>query len=145
VCFTGVVSATGSVDSFRNACSIHCSTMASAGEWTYRRQINSVTNMQSFIAPLLASVRRRRESSRLLRDGNRLYQNGQFADAADSYRRAAEIDPERLVLRFNLGLALYKAGEKREGRAEWEAVRDLARGRNDYMAEQAEIMLRQFS
>jgi len=80
-----------------------------------------------------------------MRQANVLYQKGSFSEAVEIYRQAVDIEPTRPVLRFNLGLALYKSGKKREGRAEWEQVRDLARGSNAYMVEQAEIMLRQFS
>jgi len=80
-----------------------------------------------------------------MRQANALYQKGNFGESVDIYRQAVDIEPTRPVLRFNLGLALYKSGKKREGRAEWEQVRELARGNNAYMVEQAEIMLRQFS
>lgn len=80
-----------------------------------------------------------------MRQANVLYQKSEFAEAAEIYRQAVDVEPGRLVTRFNLGLALYKSGRKREGRAEWETVRTQAQGKNAYMVEQAEIMLRQFA
>lgn len=93
----------------------------------------------------IEAARRRRESSRFLREGNRLYQKGDFEQAAAAYRSGVDVDPDRLVLRFNLGLALYKGGRKADGREEWKRVLEGARkAENAYMAEQTEIMLRQF-
>jgi Flp pilus assembly protein TadD len=97
-----------------------------------------------FIADLMDRVRRRRESGRLLRRGNKLYQRGDLAAAAQSYREAVTCDPHRAVLRFNLGLVLYKLGEKAAARAEWQTALDLTEGKSPYLAEQCRIMLRQF-
>ena len=80
-----------------------------------------------------------------MRQANPLYQKGSFAEAIELYRQAVETEPDRPVLRLNLGLALYKGGRKRDGRAEWERARELAQGKNAYMVEQLEILLRQFS
>ena len=79
-----------------------------------------------------------------MREANVYYQKGSFQEAVVLYREAVETEPDRPVLRINLGLALYKGGSKREGRAEWETARDLAQGKNAYMVEQVEILLRQF-
>ena len=97
-----------------------------------------------FIHDALAGFRRRRLASRLLRIANRLYQKADFAEAAVAYQQAVDVEPDRAVLRYNLGLALYKGGKKREGRAEWERARELAQGKNVYLVEQVEILLRQF-
>ena len=102
-------------------------------------------SLARIIAPLLDNFHRRRRANGLMRQANAFYQKGSFSEAAEIYRQAVNVEPNRAVLRFNLGLALYKSGRKREGRAEWEQVRELAKGTNAYMLEQAEIMLRQFS
>jgi len=94
---------------------------------------------------VLAGFHRRRQANRLLRAANALYQSASFAEAVALYQQAVDCEPDRAVLRYNLGLALYKSGRKREGRAEWERTRELAAGKNAYLVEQVEILLRQFS
>ena len=84
-------------------------------------------------------------ASRHERLANKYYQQKQFAEAIAEYQAAIAIRPGLRVARFNLGIALYKAGRKREARTEWEMVVKLARGNNPYLVEQAEIMLRQFN
>lgn len=44
----------------------------------------------------------------LLRDGNRLYESGKYADAEVNYRKSLEKNKETLHGPFNLGDALYK-------------------------------------
>lgn len=77
--------------------------------------------------------------------GNKLYQAGSFADAVILYRETLQYQPDRAVVHFNLGLALYKGGERRAAREEWERVMELSSAKNKYLHEQAQIMLRQFS
>lgn len=89
-------------------------------------------------------VRRRRESNGHLKRANALYQATEFTAAAEHYRAAVEYEPDRAVLRYNLGLALYKSGERAAGREEWKRVVELSEGKNAYLAEQARILLRQF-
>src|SRR5580658_99234 len=97
--------------------------------------LTSVSVLQQFIAQLADRVRRRRESGRLLHRGNILYQRGELAAAADTYREAIQCDPERAVVRFNLGLVLYKLGEKTAARAEWQTALDLSEAKSPYLAE----------
>jgi tetratricopeptide (TPR) repeat protein len=73
-----------------------------------------------------------------------LYKQGRFADSIPLYRESLELRPNQPVVHFNLGLALYKSGKKREGRAEWQSVLELTDGKKPYLHEQASIMLRQF-
>jgi len=76
---------------------------------------------------------------------NGLYKAGDFAGAVKEYREVLEYQPNRAVAHFNLGLALYKTGERRLARKEWECVLELSASTNKYLHEQAQIMLRQFS
>ncbi len=47
----------------------------------------------------------------LVREGNRLYEEGRFAEALERYRRAAEESPGLAPLHLNMGNALYRLGE----------------------------------
>ena len=102
--------------------------------------------LPQFISDALDRVRARSRANRHLKDGNRAYQQRDFATAITAYREAVAIEPRRPVLRINLGLALYKNGEKTAGRAEWKVVLELTQGHKDsvMIAEQATILLRQF-
>jgi tetratricopeptide (TPR) repeat protein len=84
-------------------------------------------------------------ASVLLHRGNKAYQRGENVEAAALYREALVLRPDIAVTLFNLGLALYKNGERRAAREQWERVLELTEDRNPYLHEQAEIMLRQFS
>ncbi len=76
---------------------------------------------------------------------NAVYRSGNFDLAASMYREVLQLQPTRAVAHFNLGLALYKGGERRLARKEWEQALELSDGTNAYLHEQAKIMLRQFS
>ena len=47
-------------------------------------------------------------ASKSVRDGNRLYQQGNFEDAARRYEEALGKTPESVIVNFNAGTALYK-------------------------------------
>jgi tetratricopeptide (TPR) repeat protein len=78
------------------------------------------------------------------RRGRRLYANGQFAEAADAYQAALSKAGDRPLTLLNFGLALYKDNRKQEARAAWKRALELTSGRNAYLTEQIEILLRQF-
>ena len=90
-----------------------------------------------FLNPLRGSIKFYR--------ANGLYKRGSFASAVTEYRESLQYQPNRAVAHFNLGLALYKTGERRLARKEWEYVLELSASKNNYLYEQAQIMLRQFS
>ena len=48
------------------------------------------------------------EATKLLRQGNSLYEQGKFKDAEKNYRKSLEMDKESMKGRFNLGDAVYK-------------------------------------
>lgn len=50
----------------------------------------------------------------MLRQGNKDYQNGKFADAEKAYRKALEINKESFPGQFNLGTAMYRKGNYKE-------------------------------
>jgi len=72
------------------------------------------------------------------------YDKGRWAEAAAAYREAVALRPQRAVLYLNLGLALYKSGQKYPARDEWKRGLALAEERQPYLAEQFAILLRQF-
>lgn len=78
------------------------------------------------------------------RRADKLFHQGYFDAAADAYTDALALRPALAVVRLNLGLALYKSGHKRQGREEWQTVLVQVEGRDDYLAEQVQILLRQF-
>ncbi len=100
--------------------------------------------MSQFLSNLFASLGRCRAARAHEQRGNALYQNGEFDAAASDYQAALELDPDRPLTLFNLGLALYKSGHKMEARRAWETALALTEGRNAYLEEQTRIMLRQF-
>jgi len=100
--------------------------------------------MSQLLSNLFAALGRRRQSLAHERRGNGLYQRGEFEAAIVEYRAALDLDPERPLTHFNLGLALYKSNHKTDARRAWEATLALAGGNNAYLEEQARIMLRQF-
>lgn len=100
--------------------------------------------MSQLFSSLFAALGRRRKSLAHERRGNALYQQGEFEAAASEYKAALQLDPDRPLTHFNLGLALYKSNHKTEARRAWEAALALAEGRNAYLGEQSRIMLRQF-
>jgi tetratricopeptide (TPR) repeat protein len=51
------------------------------------------------------------DAASLVRDGNRLYEAGKFADAAARYEQAASLDPESPVPLFNRAAALFQMGD----------------------------------
>ena len=81
----------------------------------------------------------------LFSQANRFYRAGKFDDAVATYQSALQFQTGRPVAPFNLGLALYKSGERRAARSEWEYVLELTESKDPYLHEQASIMLRQFS
>ena len=85
-----------------------------------------------------------RESRGLFSAGNRAFKRGEFEAAAALYAQTLEKDEDHNLARFNLGLALYKSGSRREARAQWKIVLERVEGKNEYLAEQTRIMLRQF-
>jgi TolA-binding protein len=100
--------------------------------------------LRLIIGQLLADIEKRRVAQRQFKLGNRLYQAGEFTGAITAYRAVLADYPDRPVAVFNLGLALYKNGEKAAARVEWKNVLRLTEGSNPYLREQAQIMLRQF-
>ena len=78
------------------------------------------------------------------RQGIRLYQQGRFQDAAAEYRAALALGDNDPLTHYNLGLALYKAGQKARAREHWQTALSLSEGGNPYLAEQVQIVLRQF-
>jgi hypothetical protein len=51
------------------------------------------------------------DAGSLVREGNRLYSLGKFAEAADRFGQAAKIEPESAVPLFNQASALFQVGE----------------------------------
>ena len=96
------------------------------------------------LSNLFAALSRRRQARAHARRGNGLYQRGDFEGAVAEYQEALRLAPDLPLTLFNLGLALYKTGRKGEARKSWEEALALSEGRNDYLAEQTRIMLRQF-
>lgn len=94
---------------------------------------------------VIEQIRRRMHAYVVSNSGNRLYQQTDYSGAIECYRDSLLSVPDAAVVRFNLGLALYKNGERRDARTEWERVLELTEYRNPYLHEQCEIMLRQFS
>ena len=76
--------------------------------------------------------------------GRRLYADGRFAEAAEAYQAALGTAGDRPLTLLNFGLALYKDNRKQEARAAWKRALELTAGRNAYLTEQIEILLRQF-
>jgi tetratricopeptide (TPR) repeat protein len=85
------------------------------------------------------------EAWRSEKRGAQLYGQAEFAAAADAYLRATALRPGHALNYYNLGLALYKAGRRKEGREAWERGLELVRGQNAYLEEQFRIVLRQFA
>ncbi len=52
----------------------------------------------------------------LLRQGNKLFETGEYAVAEQKYREALEIDPDNLKAWHNLGNTLYKQGRLEEAK-----------------------------
>lgn len=66
------------------------------------------------------------EANKLVREGNRLYQEKEYDKAADQYRSALELQSGLAAAKYNLGHALYKAGKKEEAIAAYkDAMNDL--------------------
>ncbi len=62
----------------------------------------------------------------LVRQGNRLYEQKKFAEAAELYGKAAELAPESFVLAYNRAAALFQAGDYSEAAKLYEKARNLA-------------------
>jgi Ca-activated chloride channel homolog len=56
--------------------------------------------------------------------GNRMYREGRFEEAAESYQRALESAPARADVRYNLGTALLALGRWEEAQAHLQAALD---------------------
>jgi tetratricopeptide (TPR) repeat protein len=54
------------------------------------------------------------------------YKLGEWQESTQASRKALEIDPEVLAVRFNLGLALLRAGEVEEARSEYQRALEAA-------------------
>jgi tetratricopeptide (TPR) repeat protein len=91
-----------------------------------------------------AVIRRYLRSREQERRAARLYGDEKFAEAAACYQSALNYAGERPLTLINYGLALYKDHRKQEARAAWERALEMTAGRNAYLAEQIEILLRQF-
>lgn len=58
----------------------------------------------------------------LIKKGNESYTNGAFAAAAESYKKAADLNPKNDKATFNLGNALYKDGKAEEATKAFDAA-----------------------
>ena len=76
--------------------------------------------------------------------GAKLYGQSQFSAAADAYLRATDLRPNRVLNYYNLGMSLYKAGDRKRAREVWQRGLAIAEGRNAYIEEQLRMVLRQF-
>ncbi len=50
----------------------------------------------------------------LLREGNKLYEEGRYAEAEEKFRKSLEIDADNYKAKYNLGNALYRQGRLEE-------------------------------
>ena len=105
--------------------------------------IRNDSPMLSIIRTLWQQARTRAEARKLSQLATRHFQRGEFDDAIAMYRSVLSLTPSDAVGRMNLGLALYKAGKRREARDEWRAALESAKS-NAYLSEQIAILLRQF-
>jgi tetratricopeptide (TPR) repeat protein len=70
---------------------------------------------------LLQTIATAQENRSLLRNGNKLYKEGKFADAEVSYRKALEKN-SAVTEQYNLGDALYKQGKFAEAAEQYKNV-----------------------
>lgn len=70
----------------------------------------------------------------LVEEGNRRYEQGDFAGAASAYEAVLAAGYESATLRYNLGNARFKAGELGRAILEWERARALAPRDADVLA-----------
>jgi tetratricopeptide (TPR) repeat protein len=100
--------------------------------------------MRQVLSEWLNGQRSRRKAGAQARLGGTLYERGDLTAAIDAYRQSLAHDPDRPLVLYNMGLALYKARRTAEAREAWTAALALAEGRNSYLEEQIQILLRQF-
>jgi tetratricopeptide (TPR) repeat protein len=65
------------------------------------------------------------KSDRLFLDGNKLYGENKFSEAATSYEEAIHLSPSQWAYHFNLGLAFKKMGKDEEARAAFSRALEL--------------------
>jgi Ca-activated chloride channel family protein len=83
-----------------------------AAETTYHSPLTSHPVAVLVVTSLfLMSATPADDAGSFVREGNRLYAQGKFAEAADRYERAAKLEPESAVPLFNQASALFQAGE----------------------------------
>src|SRR3989339_1167424 len=58
------------------------------------------------------------------RTGNKFFKDGKYTEAADHYRRAEVEAPEKKALSYNLGNALYKAGDMEQALKSYERAQN---------------------
>jgi Ca-activated chloride channel homolog len=73
-----------------------------------------------------AAIAQSGQDRSMVRQGNRHYNEGNYAEAELDYRRALEADPENARALFNLGNALYRQGRYDEAASLFDALTRLA-------------------
>jgi len=66
-----------------------------------------------------------RSSAQVVKEGNRLYKQGLYEEAARDYDTALTIGGQESVARYNLGNALYKKGKAKEDKDIDAAIKDM--------------------
>ena len=86
--------------------------VVSAGRFT-----QSVIFLGCIVSAILASSNRvvvadlPRETARLIEEGNKFFEQGEFAKALDAFDRAAARSPESAEIAFNRGVTMYRLGD----------------------------------
>ncbi len=78
-----------------------------------------------FALLLIASPAPADDGLRLLREGNRLFEEENYVQAGEKFRQALEQDPGNTKALFNLGNALYRQGRPEEAADVFEALSQL--------------------
>lgn len=76
----------------------------------------------AFITILSVDLSKAQEEHKLIRDGNKSYGKGKYADAEESYRKSLQQKPNSYKGAFNLGDAYYKQGKYQEAIEQFEAI-----------------------
>ncbi len=66
--------------------------------------------------PLIINVSFASETRQLIREGNKLFEEGRYIEAEDRYRQSLEMDGHNNKALFNLGNALYRQGRLEEAK-----------------------------